>query len=182
MTEFIVPSLLNLLDPFNIILMLLGLAGGIIIGALPGLSATMGVALMVPATFAMSPTSGLVMLGAIYVGAIYGGANSAILICTPGTPSSVATTFDGWPLTKRGEADARPVHLFVVFGFRRHCRGFFPPFSGRGLGPLCLTLRRAGKFLALFVWLKHHCRHEPWQHGQRHCFRRYRPAGFHHWA
>lgn len=106
MTEFIVPSLLNLLDPFNIILMLLGLVGGIIIGALPGLSATMGVALMVPATFAMSPTSGLVMLGAIYVGAIYGGANSAILICTPGTPSSVATTFDGWPLTKRGEADA----------------------------------------------------------------------------
>lgn len=105
MTEFLVPSLLNLIDPFNIILMLLGLTGGIIIGALPGLSATMGVALMVPATFVMHPTSGLVMLGAIYAGAIYGGANSAILICTPGTPSSVATTFDGWPLTQKGQAD-----------------------------------------------------------------------------
>ena len=92
-------------DRLNIILMLAGLTGGIIIGALPGLSATMGVALMVPATFAMNPTSGLIMLGAIYAGAIYGGANSAILICTPGTPSSVATTFDGWPLTQRGEAD-----------------------------------------------------------------------------
>ena len=105
MTEFIVPSLLNLIDPLNIILMIVGLTGGIVIGALPGLSATMGVALMVPATFAMNPTSGLVMLGAIYVGAIYGGSNSAVLICTPGTPSSVATTFDGWPLTQHGEAD-----------------------------------------------------------------------------
>ena len=105
MTEFIVPSLLNLIDPLNIFLMVVGLTGGIVIGALPGLSATMGVALMVPATFAMNPTSGLVMLGAIYVGAIYGGSNSAVLICTPGTPSSVATTFDGWPLTQHGEAD-----------------------------------------------------------------------------
>ena len=83
MTEFIVPSLLNLIDPLNIFLMVVGLTGGIVIGALPGLSATMGVALMVPATFAMNPTSGLVMLGAIYVGAIYGGSNSAVLICTP---------------------------------------------------------------------------------------------------
>lgn len=105
MIDYVLPSLLNLIDPFNIGLMLLGLTGGIITGALPGLSATMGVALMVPVTFAMNPTSGLIMLGAIYVGAIYGGANSAILICTPGTPSSVATTFDGWPLTQRGEAD-----------------------------------------------------------------------------
>lgn len=104
MIDYVLPSLLNLIDPFNICLMLLGLTGGIITGALPGLSATMGVALMVPVTFAMNPTSGLIMLGAIYVGAIYGGANSAILICTPGTPSSVQT-FDGWPLTQRGEAD-----------------------------------------------------------------------------
>ena len=66
MTEFILPAILNLFEPLNILLMIAGLAGGIIIGALPGLSATMGVALMVPATFAMNPTSGLIMLGAIY--------------------------------------------------------------------------------------------------------------------
>ena len=58
MTEFILPATLHLFEPLNIILMLAGLIGGIIIGALPGLSATMGVALMVPATFAMNPTSG----------------------------------------------------------------------------------------------------------------------------
>ncbi|MDR0339308.1 MAG: tripartite tricarboxylate transporter permease, partial [Desulfovibrio sp.] len=89
----------------NLLLMILGLTGGIIIGSLPGLTATMGVALMVPVTFAMDATSGLIMLGAIYAGAIYGGANSAILICTPGTPSSVATTFDGWPMCQQGQAD-----------------------------------------------------------------------------
>jgi len=105
MTEFFIPSLLNLVQPLNIFLMVVGLTGGIIIGALPGLSATMGVALMVPVTFSMNPISGLIMLGSIYIGAIYGGANSAILIRTPGTPSSVATTFDGWPLTQSGRAD-----------------------------------------------------------------------------
>ncbi len=105
MSEFLLPAVLNLFDPLNIFLMIAGLTGGIIIGALPGLTATMGVALMVPVTFAMNPTSGLVMLGAIYAGGIYGGANSAILICTPGTPSSVASTFDGWPLCQKGRAD-----------------------------------------------------------------------------
>lgn len=105
MTEFILPAILHLFEPLNILLMIAGLAGGIIIGALPGLSATMGVALLVPATFAMTPVSGLIMLGAVYAGAIYGGANSAILICTPGTPSSVATTFDGWPLCQQGKAE-----------------------------------------------------------------------------
>lgn len=107
MSEFLLPAILNLFDPLNIFLMIAGLAGGIIVGALPGLTATMGVALMVPVTFAMNPVNGLIMLGAIYCGAIYGGANSAILICTPGTPSSVATTFDGWPLCQAGARTRR---------------------------------------------------------------------------
>ena len=105
MTEFILPAIGHLFEPLNISLMIVGLTGGIIVGAMPGLTATMGVALMVPATFAMDATSGLIMLGAIYVGAIYGGSNSACLICTPGTPFSVATTFDGWPLCQAGRAD-----------------------------------------------------------------------------
>ncbi|MBO4318476.1 MAG: tripartite tricarboxylate transporter permease, partial [Mailhella sp.] len=70
MTEFFLPSMLNLIEPLNIFLMVVGLTGGIIIGALPGLSATMGVALMVPVTFSMNPISGLIMLGSIYIGAI----------------------------------------------------------------------------------------------------------------
>ncbi len=105
MWEQIGAGLINALQPFNLFLAIAGLTGGIIIGALPGLTATMGVALMVPLTFAMDPTSGLIMLGAIYSGAIYGGSNSAILINTPGTPSAVATTFDGWPMCRAGKAD-----------------------------------------------------------------------------
>ena len=105
MLDVILTGFANSFIPFNFLLIVAGLTGGIIIGALPGLTATMGVALMVPVTFAMDPISGLIMLGAIYSGAIYGGSNSAILINTPGTPSSVATTFDGWPMTQKGDAE-----------------------------------------------------------------------------
>ena len=91
------------LTPLNLVLALGGVTLGTIIGALPGLSATMAVAVLVPFTFAMTPASGLIALGAIYTGAIYGGAFSAILVNTPGTPSSIATTFDGYPMAKRGD-------------------------------------------------------------------------------
>lgn len=91
--------------PYNLLLLLAGLIGGIIVGALPGLSATMAVALMIPFTFVMDATSGLVMLGAIYIGGIYGGSIPAGLVCTPGTASSVATTFDCWPLSQKGRAE-----------------------------------------------------------------------------
>ncbi|WP_347918549.1 tripartite tricarboxylate transporter permease [Paracoccus marcusii] len=94
---------LNALTPLNLGLALAGVVLGTIIGALPGLSATMAVAVLVPFTFAMEPASGLIALGAIYTGAIYGGAFAAILVNTPGTPSSIATTFDGYPMAQRGD-------------------------------------------------------------------------------
>lgn len=93
------------LTPVNFLLAFVGVTAGIVIGALPGLSATMAVAVLVPVTFGMEPASGLIMLGAIYTGAIYGGAYSAILVNTPGTPSAIATTFDGFPMAKRGDGD-----------------------------------------------------------------------------
>ncbi|MER0240203.1 tripartite tricarboxylate transporter permease [Fulvimarina sp. MAC8] len=88
---------------YNLLLALGGVAAGIVIGALPGLSATMAVAVLVPFTFTMAPASGLIVLGAIYTGAIYGGSYSAILVNAPGTPSAIATTFDGFPMAKRGD-------------------------------------------------------------------------------
>jgi putative tricarboxylic transport membrane protein len=102
----VLTGLVNALTPFNLLVMSLALAGGIIIGSLPGLTATMGVALLVPLTFAMEPATGLLMLGAMFSGAIYGGANSAILINVPGTPAAVCTTLDGYPLTQKGKADS----------------------------------------------------------------------------
>jgi putative tricarboxylic transport membrane protein len=94
---------LGALTPLNLMLALVGVVLGTVIGALPGLSATMAVAVLVPFTFTMDPASGLIALGAIYTGAIYGGAYAAILVNTPGTPSAIATTFDGYPMAKRGD-------------------------------------------------------------------------------
>ncbi|HPX12264.1 MAG TPA: tripartite tricarboxylate transporter permease, partial [Syntrophales bacterium] len=88
-----------------LLMILAGLFGGLISGALPGLTATMAVALLVPFTFSMDPTEGLIVLGAIYMACIYGGAFSAILVNTPGTPSSIGTTFDGYPMAKKGEGE-----------------------------------------------------------------------------
>ncbi|WP_142848131.1 tripartite tricarboxylate transporter permease [Telmatospirillum sp. J64-1] len=97
--------LLAALHPWHLGLALAGTTAGVVIGALPGLSATMAVAILVPFTFAMDPAAGLIALGAIYTGAIYGGAYSAILLNTPGTPSAIATTFDGYPMAKRGDGN-----------------------------------------------------------------------------
>ena len=98
-------ALQTALSPFNLILALGGVIAGTMIGALPGLSATMAVAVLVPFTFTMDPASGLIALGAVYTGAIYGGAYSAILVNTPGTPAAIATAMDGFPMAKRGDGD-----------------------------------------------------------------------------
>lgn len=78
--------LFSALTPLNILLALVGVAAGTIIGSIPGLTATMAVAVLVPVTFSMQPDSALILMGAIYTGAIYGGAYAAILLNTPGTP------------------------------------------------------------------------------------------------
>jgi len=76
---------------------------GIVVGALPGLTATMAVSLLVSLTYSLDRTSALAMLISVYLGAIYGGSRSAILLNVPGTPSSAATALDGFPLAKKGE-------------------------------------------------------------------------------
>ncbi len=84
------------------IALMVGVVGGMAIGVLPGLNATMAVSLLLPVTFSMEPYAGFIMLMAIYTAAFYGGSISAILIRTPGTPSSAATAIDGYELTKQG--------------------------------------------------------------------------------
>jgi len=97
--------LLTAFAPLNVALAFAGVAAGTIIGSIPGLTATMAVAVLVPITFSMAPESALILMGAIYTGAIYGGAYAAILLNTPGTPSAIATTFDGYPMARRGDGD-----------------------------------------------------------------------------
>lgn len=94
----------NVLVPMNILGLVFGTGVGILIGAMPGLSVNMGIALLFPLTFAFQGVGGILMLLGIYCGAIYGGSISAILLKTPGTPASVATTLDGYPMaTKMGQ-------------------------------------------------------------------------------
>ena len=88
----------------SVLAMLIGTAAGILIGAIPGLTATLAMALLLPFTYAMPPLVALGMMAGIYNGSMYGGAIPAILMKIPGTPSAVATTFDGYPLTQAGRA------------------------------------------------------------------------------
>lgn len=85
-------------------MILLGVLAGIIIGALPGLTVNMGIALLLPLTYSFQGMTGILMLLGVYCGAVYGGSITAILISTPGTPASAATVLDGYPMAKRGEA------------------------------------------------------------------------------
>ncbi|MCG8401238.1 MAG: tripartite tricarboxylate transporter permease, partial [Firmicutes bacterium] len=113
MFEHFIFAMGNIFNPGNLLFLTLGVAAGIVVGALPGLTATMALALLVPFTFTMDASLGLMVLGGVYVGAMYGGCIAAILVNTPGTPASIATTLDGYPLTQKGKAE----HALVAAAF-----------------------------------------------------------------
>ncbi len=117
----------ELLNGFSVIagfgpllIILAGVMMGILVGVLPGLSPAMGVALLVPFSYGMSPLNAMILLVAVYSAANYGGTITAIAINTPGTPSAIVSTFDGYPLTKQGKpgrALGASVMASVVGGF-----------------------------------------------------------------
>jgi putative tricarboxylic transport membrane protein len=90
------------MTPMNFLLMVVGIILGVLIGVLPGLGGANGVAILLPLTFSMSPTSAIIMLSCIYWGALFGGAITSVLFNIPGEPWSVATTFDGYPMAQKG--------------------------------------------------------------------------------
>lgn len=103
MAEFFLPAVMSLMNPAVLFSITVGTVVGIIVGAMPGLTATMAVALLIPVTFGMDPLVGLALMGGVYSGGMYGGAISSILLSTPGTPAAAATAFDGYPLTRQGK-------------------------------------------------------------------------------
>ena len=92
------------LSPLNLMIVVLGVTAGLFIGAMPGLGSVNGVAIVLPLTFIVPPTSAIILLAAIYYGAMYGGAISSVLLGIPGASTSVATTFDGRPMAMQGKA------------------------------------------------------------------------------
>jgi len=98
----IVQALQALFTPISLLAVFIGTTSGVIVGGMPGLTATMAVALLIPVTFALEPLTGLLLMGGVYCGAMYGGSIPAILLRTPGTPAAVATALEGYPMTQQG--------------------------------------------------------------------------------
>lgn len=113
MTEAILAMLSVFTDPYLLALIFVTTIFGVVIGALPGLGATTGAALLLPFTLTMEPVAAITVLTTIYVSATFAGAITAILINTPGTPAAAATCFDGFPLAQRGEA-GRALGIAVI--------------------------------------------------------------------
>lgn len=131
------------LSPQTLLLLVLGTGAGIAIGAMPGLSVNMGIALLYPMTFTFKGVQGIIMLLGVYCGAIYGGSISAILLKTPGTPASAATVEDGYPMAN----EYRPVNLDDYNGLQ------LPPQPGRALGLSTFSSMFGGIFSAIMLIL-----------------------------
>src|ERR687892_1510464 len=101
----------------HIALMMVGVLLGILVGVLPGLGAPNGVSLLLPLTFTMDPVSAIILLTSMYWGALFGGSTTSILFNIPGEPSSVATTFDGHPMARKGDAAKALATAFLAAGF-----------------------------------------------------------------
>ena len=136
MVDQILIGLTALLDPVMIGAIAIGVFGGILIGVLPGLTSTLGVALLVPVTFSMPPQAGLAMLGGIYVASTYSGAITAILLNIPGTPAAVATLLDGHPMSKNGQT----TRALALATFGSSIGGLVSVLALLFLGPLLARL------------------------------------------
>jgi putative tricarboxylic transport membrane protein len=99
--------------PINFLILVFGTIGGLLLGATPGLSPTMAVALLIPFTFQMEPAASLIMLGAVYTATVAGGAVSGILVNIPGAPANIATIMDGHPMAKQGRATEALHYCFI---------------------------------------------------------------------
>ena len=132
--QYFIQGLTGFLQPLTLLYVLGATQLGIIVGMLPGLTATMGVALMTTLTFKMETSNAVLILVCMYVGAIYGGSRSAILLNIPGTPANAATAVDGYPLAKQGRA-GRAIGIATTGSFIGSAIGmlmlaFFTPILG----------------------------------------------------
>lgn len=121
MLEFILAATLNVFSLNNLLFSLIGLVVGTVFGALPGFSATMAVAVMVPFSYVMDPQPALLLLSGVYCGGVYGGSIPAILIGIPGTPASAPTAIEGRVLTQRGESGKALGYCTLASAFGGFC-------------------------------------------------------------
>ena len=130
-------------------LMLVGIVLGVIIGVLPGLGGANGVAILLPLTFSMPPTSAIILLSCIYWGALFGGAITSILFNIPGEPWSVATTFDGYPMAQQGRAGEALTAAFTSSFVGAFVAVLMITFLSPLVAKFALEVRAAGVLLGL---------------------------------
>lgn len=104
MLEIIMGSLAGVFEPMTFIMMIIGCLSGIIVGAIPGLSGSTGIILLLPLIYTLDMVPAIVVMAGVFCGSMYGGAIPAVLLRTPGTPSAAATSLDGYPLARQGKA------------------------------------------------------------------------------
>ncbi|MCG8482941.1 MAG: tripartite tricarboxylate transporter permease, partial [Clostridia bacterium] len=124
MTELLINGFLGIMSIHTILFIAIGVFIGIVFGSIPGLTATMAVALFLPVTYGLSPINGMSLLMGLYLGGISGGLIPAILLNMPGTPSSITTAFDGYPMAKKGQA-GKALGIGIVFSFLGGLIGIF---------------------------------------------------------
>ena len=134
--------------------MIVGVLLGILVGVLPGLGAPNGVSLLLPLTFTMDPVSAIILLTSMYWGALFGGSTTSILFNIPGEPSSVATTFDGYPMAKKGQATEALTLAFLSAGFGALVGVILITLLSGWVAELRAALLVAGIFRRLFPRLR----------------------------
>ena len=137
------------ISPYNLFIAAFGIFLGVIIGVIPGLGGTSGVAILLPLTFTMSTTSAIVFLSCIYWGALFGGAITSILFNIPGEPWSVATMFDGYPMAKQGKAGQALAAAFIPGFFAALVSIILFTFFAPPLAELALKFGPAENFAVL---------------------------------
>ena len=142
-----------MLNPINFIFVFIGVVAGIIVGALPGLTATMGVALLIPFTFGLEPIQGLVMLIGLFTGGIYGACISSILLGIPGTPAGAATLLDGYTMNKQGKAGKAMGMAVIASWFGGTIGALVMTFASPQIAKVGLKFGPPEFFSLAFFWL-----------------------------
>lgn len=137
--------------PFNFMLIIVGMLIGIAFGALPGISSSMAIVLMLPFTYYMGIIPSIMLLVAIYTGSAYGGSITAILFNTPGTPEAVATTFDGYPMAQKGQAGRALGLAITASAFGGIFSIFVMLFLSPPLSTIALKIQSAEYFALTFL-------------------------------
>ncbi len=151
--EILLQSIIFMANPLNFALLLGGTIFGMVCGALPGLSSSMAIILVLPFTYAMNPVTAIVTLVSVYVGGACGGSISAILLRIPGTPEAVATTFDGYPMSLRGESGRALGLAVTASSFGGIFSAFMMVLSAPLLAKLALRFQSAEYFMLALLGL-----------------------------